>query len=88
MAVDGWVERIPTTPALSQQLAKTNPKQLSQMYAKTGIWYEALHTIVQQRLANPRERTILANWQTFLESVGLKNLVSQPLVASNTIKTK
>ncbi|WP_427159578.1 DUF928 domain-containing protein [Aliinostoc sp. HNIBRCY26] len=80
ITVDGWVERIPATPALSQQLARTNPQQLSQVYANAGIWHEALHTLVQQRLAHPSDRQVTANWQAFLESVGLKNLVSQPLL--------
>ncbi|MCF4967003.1 DUF928 domain-containing protein [Nostoc sp. CMAA1605] len=80
MTVDGWVERIPATPALSQQLARTNPQQLSQVYANAGIWHEALHTLVQQRLAHPSDRKVAANWQVFLESVGLKDLVSQPLL--------
>ncbi|MEA5568471.1 DUF928 domain-containing protein [Anabaena sp. UHCC 0399] len=88
MTVDGWIERIQTTSALSQQLARTNPQQLSQVYANAGIWHEALHTLVKQRLANPNDRqspavgdlTVTANWQVLLESVGLKNLVSQPLI--------
>ncbi|MEH2460149.1 DUF928 domain-containing protein [Nostoc sp.] len=78
--VDGWVERIQPTPDLSKLIARTNPKQLSQVYATAGIWYEAVHTLVQQRLANPSDRTVMTNWQALLESVGLKNLVSKPLV--------
>ncbi|MUG95834.1 DUF928 domain-containing protein [Scytonema sp. UIC 10036] len=83
-SVDGWVERIQPTRALSKQLASTNPKQLSQVYAKAGIWHEALHTLVQQRLINPSDRTVMANWQVFLESVGLKNLVPQLLTSTTT----
>ncbi|MGV0106699.1 hypothetical protein NSTCB13_05531 [Nostoc sp. DSM 114160] len=49
------------------------------MYAASGIWYEVLHTLVQQRLSDPRDRTVMANWQALLESVGLKDLVSKPL---------
>ncbi|WP_448275023.1 DUF928 domain-containing protein [Nostoc sp. DSM 114160] len=67
------------TNDLSKQLARTNPKQLSQVYAASGIWYEVLHTLVQQRLSDPRDRTVMANWQALLESVGLKDLVSKPL---------
>lgn len=79
ITVDGWVERIQPTTDLSKQLARTNPKHLSQVYAASGIWYEVLHTLVQQRLSDPSDRTVIANWQELLESVGLKNLVSKPL---------
>ncbi|WP_448265860.1 DUF928 domain-containing protein [Nostoc sp. DSM 114159] len=79
ITVDGWVERIQPTNDLSKQLATTNPKQLSQVYAGSGIWYEVLHTLVQQRLSDPSDRTVMANWQALLESVGLKDLVSKPL---------
>lgn len=79
ITVDGWVERIQPTNDLSKQLATTNLKQLSQVYAASGIWYEVLHTLVQQRLSDPSDRTVMANWQALLESVELKNLVSKPL---------
>ncbi|MDZ8240557.1 MAG: DUF928 domain-containing protein [Nostoc sp. ChiQUE01a] len=88
IAVDGWVERIQPTPDLSKEIARTNPKQLSQVYATSGIWYELVHTLVQQRLANPSDRTVMANWQALLESVGLENLVSKPLVDICNNKTK
>ncbi|WP_445632880.1 DUF928 domain-containing protein [Nostoc sp. DSM 114161] len=88
IAINGWVERIEPTPDLSKQIATTNPKQLSQVYATSGIWYEAVHTLVQQRLANPSDRTVMANWQALLESVGLEDLVSKPLVDICNKKTK
>ncbi|HIK05709.1 MAG TPA: DUF928 domain-containing protein [Trichormus sp. M33_DOE_039] len=80
ITTDGWIERIQLTPTLSKQLARSHPKQLSQVYATAGIWHEALHTLVKQRLANPSDSTVTANWRAFLESVGLQNLVSQPLI--------
>ncbi|MBD2438953.1 DUF928 domain-containing protein [Nostoc sp. FACHB-110] len=86
--IDGWVERIQTTPALSKQLASTNPKQLSQVYASAGIWHEALQILVQQRLTNPSDRTVIVNWRAFLDSVGLNNLVSQPLINNSTENTQ
>ncbi|MEH1944904.1 MAG: DUF928 domain-containing protein [Nostoc sp.] len=88
ITVGGWVQRIQPTPDLLRQLSKTNPKQLSQAYAKNGIWYEVLHTLAQQRLNNPSDRTVMANWQALLESVGLKNLVSKPLVNIYNPQTK
>ncbi|MBN3899810.1 MAG: DUF928 domain-containing protein [Nostoc sp. NOS(2021)] len=87
ITVDGWVERIQPTTDLSKQLARTNPKQLSQVYATSGIWYEVLDTLVQQRLTDPGDRTVMANWKALLESVGLNNLVSKPLVNSWNAKT-
>lgn len=80
MAVNGWVERIQPTRTFSTKLARTNPKEVSQVYANAGIWYEALHTLIKQRLNAPGDRTFIANWRAFLESAGLKNLVSQPLI--------
>lgn len=88
ITVNGWVERIQPTSDLLKQLANTNPKGLSQVYATRGIWYEALHTLVKQRLNNPSDRTVMANWKALLESVNLKNLVSKPLVNTNNAQTK
>ncbi|MEH2078541.1 MAG: DUF928 domain-containing protein [Nostoc sp.] len=88
ISVDGWVERIQPTADLLKQIARTNPKQRSQVYARAGIWYEVLHTLVQQRLTDPGDRTVMANWKALLESVGLNDLVSKPLVNSWNAKTK
>lgn len=86
--VEGWVERIQPTPEFLKKLASTDPKQLSRVYATAGIWHEALNTLVQQRCTSPKERTVLANWKAFLTSVGLKNIVSQPLVNSCNSKIR
>ncbi|WP_392535218.1 DUF928 domain-containing protein [Nostoc sp. C117] len=88
ISVEGWVERIQPTADLLKQIARTNPKELSQVYATAGIWYEVLDTLVKQRLTEPSDRTVLANWQALLQSVGLNNLVSKPLVNSCNSQTK
>lgn len=88
LIVSGWVERTKATPEFLQKLASTDPKQLSSVYATAGIWHEALNTVVQQRCTSPKERTVLANWQALLSSVGLKNVVAEPLVNSCTSKNK
>ncbi|MEH1869189.1 MAG: DUF928 domain-containing protein [Nostoc sp.] len=88
ISVEGWVERIQPTADLLKQIARTNPKQLSQVYATSGIWYEVLDTLVKQRLTEPSDRTVMANWQALLESVGLNNLVSKPLLNSCNSQTK
>ncbi|MBD2385849.1 DUF928 domain-containing protein [Cylindrospermum sp. FACHB-282] len=86
--VQGWVERTQPTPELLKKLATTDPKKLSRVYATSGIWHEALNTLVQQRCTSPKEPTILTNWQALLTSAGLKNIVSEPLVNSCTLKTR
>ncbi|BAZ30229.1 hypothetical protein NIES4074_26850 [Cylindrospermum sp. NIES-4074] len=88
IVVEGWVERIDPTPDLLQKLKNTNPNKISEVYAKSGIWHEAVNTLVQQRCISPKDKTVLGNWKALLESVGLKNVVSEPLVNSCTDKVK
>lgn len=78
--VQGWVRRIEPNAALRHQL-DTNPSlELAALYAANGIWFDTLETLVQLRRVRPQDATLAREWTTLLESVGLEDLASQPLV--------
>ncbi|NJR16919.1 MAG: DUF928 domain-containing protein [Calothrix sp. CSU_2_0] len=77
--VEGWIQRINKNPALTELLKQAQPQQKVKIYAEKGIWYDAIATLVQLRLANPNDRNLLADWTSFLNSVGLESLANQPL---------
>lgn len=83
--VDGWVERIQPESSLSRAVTKADASKLPSIYAEAGIWYEALASLVQLRLSEPKNVTYIANWRQFLQSVKLNAIASEPLL---TIKDK
>lgn len=77
--VEGWVQRIATTPTLASQLA-ASPQQQAVPYATNGIWYDALNSLAQLRLANPQNAALMTDWTNLLQSAGLSNMTSKPIV--------
>ncbi|MEH2463023.1 DUF928 domain-containing protein [Nostoc sp.] len=50
------------------------------LYAKNSIWYDALTTLAELRLAKPKDPTLAVEWMNLLKSVDLENLAKQPLI--------
>lgn len=76
--VDGWIQRSNKNPTLTALIQQAKPQQKVAIYAEKGIWYDAIATLAQLRLANPKDTTLLANWTSLLNSVGLESLANQP----------
>ncbi|NEO74838.1 DUF928 domain-containing protein [Moorena sp. SIO4G3] len=84
--VSGGVERISITDDLEQQLEGNNPRERIVVYAKQGLWFDALTALAELRLANPQDKTLAQDWADLLEQVGLKEIDSQPLVDCCTVE--
>jgi hypothetical protein len=77
--VEGWIQRTPLDPELGARLAQAAPQQQAALYAENGIWYDALTTLAELKLAQPEDQAIAQDWTELLKSVGLENLATQPL---------
>lgn len=78
--VNGWVERIQPELPLSQALETANLRSLPSIYAESGIWHEALTSLVELRRLEPNSFSIRWNWLKFFNSVGLNAIASEPLL--------
>ena len=77
--VEGWVQRVELSSILARQLEAATQLKRFNIYAANGIWYEALTTLVELRLAAPKDATLNASWDTFLQSAGLGDIASKPI---------
>ncbi|MGA7937775.1 MAG: DUF928 domain-containing protein [Kovacikia sp.] len=68
--VDGWIQRVASTPE-RQQLIKS---------AAPDIWYDALANLASNLKANPRDSELQNQWNYLLRSIGMGNLATQPLI--------
>lgn len=50
------------------------------LYAKVGIWYDSLSLLAQLKQTQPSDNTFAANWVELLDSVGLEEIATQPLL--------
>lgn len=79
--VDGWIERTSQSASLEQQLkqAKSLSEQ-AEVYAKAGIWHEAVATLASLRRDQPENQTFLTSWKQLLNSVELQQFAQEPVV--------
>jgi Domain of Unknown Function (DUF928) len=82
LTVEGWVDRTLPNAALTKQIERVEASKRAAVYANAGFWHETMTSAVQFRCQKPNDPTAKANWKALLESVGLKDLVSQPLLNS------
>ncbi len=76
--VTSWIERVPAKPELTQKLAKAKSEQeRAQIYAASGLWYDALAGISAAYNANPSDRAITQARLSLLGQVGLNQVVVQ-----------
>ena len=83
--VQGWVERIPLTADLEDQLADAESVKY-QIYAENYIWFDAIDDLASHRMMEPNNSTLIANWNTLLEQGGgnLGSLPAQPFLGEIT----
>jgi len=70
--MDGWIQRIEPDAALQTALANASPTELPSLYAQSGIWYDALASLVALR-ATPTSQ-LSDQWSALLNSVGLNHI--------------
>jgi len=76
---EGIVHRIKPSPDMIGKLAKAKESDRVDLYAKSGIWYEALDSLVKLRFASPNDPELRAIWQNLLKSSGLESLTTAPI---------
>ncbi|BDA70121.1 hypothetical protein CAL7716_042870 [Calothrix sp. PCC 7716] len=64
---EAWVKRETLTPALSSELEKASIQQKANIYAKNGIWFDAITTVAEERRQNSNDK----QWNNLLQSAGL-----------------
>ena len=77
--VDGWVERVELNPSLKTQLDQATPLQRVALYAKAGIWHEAVTSLGKLRRENPKNTALMADWNELLKSVDLDAIAQDPI---------
>ena len=70
-----WIERVPKELDLVQNLAAaTNGSQRATIYAKSGIWFDAIAITYSVFLAHPSDEESYAYFYTLLAQIGLSQL--------------
>jgi hypothetical protein len=76
------IKRVQPSSTLMSKLAQAKPSDRPFLYAEEGIWIDALSTLAKLRVANPNDSELKEEWTTLLESAGLQNIATAPLIGS------
>ncbi|MGB3691492.1 MAG: DUF928 domain-containing protein [Spirulinaceae cyanobacterium] len=78
-AASGVIQRVTTDEYL---ITHSSIKERIRLYAKQGLWAEAITTLIEARKFNPADEELQQNWSDLLSDsdVLLEDFVSEPLV--------
>lgn len=80
MSESGWIERRGPTLDLIDRLKDATPSTLPAVYAESGMWYDALATLVNLRYSTPEDPAVIASWETLLKSANMEAFIEKPLL--------
>ncbi|MFP4337073.1 MAG: DUF928 domain-containing protein [Halothece sp.] len=69
--VSGWIERVIPNEKLTRELDQNTTSEY-EVYAREGIWFDAMNDLARQRLDNPSDPTLIEDWQQLLEIEGVE----------------
>ncbi len=75
----GIVRRVEVSADIRSQLEKADPRLKAVIYAQTGIWQDALSTLIAARRANPNDVDLAADWKILLDSANLGEIAAEPI---------
>lgn len=76
---EGWIERSLPDADMTRQLEAATAEERALLYAKAGIWYDALSTLADLQVAQP-DQPAPASWSDLLSEADLQTLTDKPLI--------
>lgn len=77
--VEGSVRRIQSDSTLSQ-IDRAKPLDKVALYAKNGVWFDAVATLAALRKAQPNDPQVALAWENLLKDAGLGAIANAPLM--------
>lgn len=84
LQIQGWVEYQPPTAGLQSSLALVSESDQASLYAQNGYWFDAVDHLAVLNASTPEDTLLQTRWAELLVSVGLDDMVDQPLLLSDT----
>ncbi|MBE9011779.1 DUF928 domain-containing protein [Pseudanabaenaceae cyanobacterium LEGE 13415] len=71
MITEGWIQRVELATVLKNQLQSASLLDQAKLYAREGLWYDAVAIFLMLRRTQPSNAAIVNDWKVFLNSVAL-----------------
>jgi len=76
----GVVRRVELSADILRELEEADPRQKTVIYAREGIWQDAVSNLAAARRANPNDPVFQTDWESLLNSVTLGEIAKEPIV--------
>jgi hypothetical protein len=76
LVASGRIEYVPPTPALAGEIEEAAQQDLAYLYAREGLWYDALAALSAQIEAAPTDTKLREFRAALLEQVGLRDVAA------------
>ncbi|TYQ26831.1 DUF928 domain-containing protein [Pseudanabaena sp. UWO311] len=76
---EGIIRRIKPDTTLLSKLEKATELERVSLYAKFGIWHEAIAGLASLRISQPNSPELMTSWLNLLKSTSLESIANTPL---------
>jgi len=80
LRVEGVVRRVKLSKDITQKINAAKPRKQAELYASEGIWFNAINTLAELRKQQPKNKELVEDWKSLIESIGIKDVAEKPLV--------
>ncbi|MEM6251494.1 MAG: DUF928 domain-containing protein [Cyanobacteria bacterium P01_D01_bin.156] len=80
LSAEGFVEVFMPEPDLAGALNNSTGVERAAIAAENSLWFDATQALTEQLQSTPNDPQVLESWQILLESIGLENIVTAPLL--------
>ena len=74
VTIGGTIMRVPLEGPLSAELVRAEKLEVPRLYAKAGLWYDAVSTLTDLIQADPRNAVLSAQRLSLFDQVGLNEV--------------
>lgn len=82
VVLEGWVEYVELNNTEKERINLSNTIKKSNLLQQKGIWYDTLSVLAEQKKLSS-DSLLQQQWSQMLESIGLVDLASEPLIKEN-----
>lgn len=87
VVLEGWIEYVELNNSEKEKINLSNTIGKSNLLQQKDIWYDTLSVLAEQKKLDSNF-SIQQQWSQMLESIGLSDLASEPLIKAEITKTK
>lgn len=85
IVLEGWIKYLELNNSLKEKIKVSSSLEKFNLFQQQGVWYDALSVVAESQKSESNLVSIQTQWSQLLESIGLGDLASEPLIEAKKI---